>query len=293
MTRVPLIRHAHLNGHLVPEDRALVSILDRGLLFGDGVFETMRTYRGRVFRLSQHLNRLEQSMTAIGMSGCPTESDVRQWIADLCEAEGLEEARLRLTVTGGAFDGQIRLRRSGSPSLVLMALPLTTPTAADYENGIELGLSPVRQSWSSPLARIKTTHRLEYLMAREEALGRGYQDGLLLDDRGGLCESTSSNIFLVREGRLVTPSLDSPILPGVTRDAVIEAAGRAGVTTEERFVPAEELWQAVELFATATSWEVLPIRAVEGRRVGAGGRGPVTARVHEAFRELVAAETGA
>lgn len=290
MTGAPLIRHAHLNGRLVAAADASLSILDRGILFGDGVFETMRTYGGRVFRLGQHLQRLSQSMAALGMAPLPDAAQIRRAITELLGAEGLPEARIRLTITGGAFDGQIRLRRSAPPSVILMALPLATPRPEEYERGIELGVAPLRQPWNSPLARIKTTHRLEYLMAREEALGRGFQDAVLLDDRGGLCESTSSNLFLVIGDRLVTPSLDSPILPGVTRDAVIEAARGEGIAVEERFVRFEELWDAAEAFATATSWEVLPIRAVEGRRVGSGARGPLTARLHAAFRDLVTAE---
>lgn len=292
MNSSPLIRHAVVNGRLVPAEDASISILDRGLLFGDGVFETMRTYGGHLFRLAQHMDRIGHSMSALGMTGRPDTADVGRWVATLREAEALPEARVRLTITGGPFDGQMRLRRSGPITTMLTAMPLTLPPAADYENGIALGLSPIRQPWGSPLARIKTTHRLEYLMAREEALGRGFQDALLLDDRGGLCESTSSNIFLVLGGRLATPSLDSPILPGVTRDAVLEAARQAGLEVEERFIPVEEIWRADEVFATATSWEVLSVRAIDGRTVGAGGRGPITARVHDAFRRVVAAEIG-
>lgn len=282
--------HVLLNDRIVPVAEARISPFDRGLLFGDGVFETMRTYGGQVFRFGPHMERLRRSMAALELTSSAEPARLRELIDALLAAEGLSEGRLRLTVTGGAFDGQIRLKRSGPATVFAFATPLVTPRAEEYRNGIDLVLSGFRQPWGSPLARIKTIHRLEYLMAREEALRQGVSDALILDDRGGLCEGTSSNLFLIRRGVLVTPSLDSPILPGVTRDAVIEAARSVGIPVEERFIPLEELWDAAEVFVTATSWEVLPVRTVNGKVVGPGARGAVTEKIHAAFRALVAAE---
>ena len=282
--------HVLLNDRVVPVAEAAISPFDRGLLFGDGVFETMRTYGGRIFRFGPHLQRLKRSMGAIELAHDIPADPLRERIYELLAAEGLTEGRLRLTVTGGAFNGQIRLKRSGPPTLFAFATPLVLPKAEDYRNGIDLVLSGFRQPWSSPLARIKTIHRLEYLMAREEALRRGATDALIQDDRGGLCEGTSSNLFLIIRGALVTPSLDSPILPGVTRDAVIESARGIGIPVEERFVALEELWTAAEVFVTATSWEVLPVRTVNGTVVGPGARGALSEKIHEAFRSLINAE---
>lgn len=285
--------HVLLNDRVLPVAEAAISPFDRGLLFGDGVFETMRTYGGRVFRFEQHLQRLARSMTALELNAAVPADPLRRLIDELLAAEGLAEGRLRLTVTGGAFDGQIRLKRSGPPTIFAFATPLVSPKTDDYRQGIDLVISGFRQPWASPLARIKTIHRLEYLMAREEALRQGATDALILDDRGGLCEGTSSNLFLIERGTLVTPSLDSPILPGVTRDAVIESARSIGVPVEERFIPLDELWTAAEVFVTATSWEVLPVRTVNGKVVGPGARGALTEKIHAAFRALVGAEMAA
>lgn len=218
---------------------------------------------------------------------------VRREIDELLEARGLTEARVRLTVTGGLSDGRIRLARTNPPTVILHAEPLVIPSPEVYRDGIDLAIAAFRQPWHSPLARIKTIHRLEYLMAREEAIARNATDALILDDRGQIAEGSSSNLAFVIGGCVVTPSLDGPILPGVTREAMLEAARACGLTTEERIMPIEDLWRAEEVLATATSWEVLAVRSVDGRPVGGGGPGPLTRRIHEAFRELVTRETAA
>ena len=171
-----------------------------------------------------------------------------------------------------------------------MAGELVLPPHDVYERGIELAIAGFRQPWNSPLARIKTIHRLEYLMAREEALKKGADDALILDDRNQVAECSSSNIFLFLGDVLVTPSLDSPILPGVTREVALEAAREAGIRAVERSVAAAELQAASEIFVTATSYEILPVRAIDGNLVGAGRLGPSTMLLHRAFREIVARE---
>lgn len=272
---------------------ARVSVLDRGLLFGDGVFETLRAYGGIVFRLERHLDRLRLSMEGLSLHWPFELRVVRREIDELLEAGGLADARIRLTVTGGMSDGRIRLARTNPPTVILHAEPLVPPSPETYRNGIDLAIARFRQPWHSPLARIKTIHRLEYLMAREEAIARNATDALILDDRGQVAEGSSSNLAFVLEGRVVTPSLDCPILPGVTREAMLEAARDCGLATEERVVTLDDLGRADEVLATATSWEVLAIRSVDGRPVGGGRPGPLTRRIHDAFRKLVIRETTA
>lgn len=261
-------------------------------MFGDGVFEVVRAYGGALFRLDQHLKRLADSLAAIELSRPIDAAEVRRHMTELLAANSLRDARLRLTVTGGLHDGVMRLRRSRPATVIITALPLAPPTAEVYRDGVDLVLSSHRRPWASPLARVKTIHRLDYLMAREEALRQSAWDALLLDDRGGLAEGASSNIFLATGNRLATPGLDGPILAGVTREATMDAARGIGLEVEERRVPLAELWRADEVFLTATSWEVLGVRSVDDRPVGGGRVGPTTARVHEAFRNLVRRETG-
>ena len=280
----------------------MVPALDRGLLFGDGVFETIRAYRGLIFRLDRHLDRLRRSMDGLELDWPFTHAGVLEALTELLTANGLavgadepdpRDARIRITVTGGLSDGRVRLARTAPPTVIMSAVPLAPPSGEEYERGISLATVRFRQPWNSPLARIKTIHRLEYLMAREEALRRGADDGLILDDRGQVAEGTASNIALVQGSVVVTPTLEGPILPGVTREAVLEAAAAAGFRVEERIVLPEELALADEVFATATSWEVLGVRAIDGRPIGGGVPGPTTRAIHEAFRRLVTSSLGA
>lgn len=277
---------------------ARVPALDRGLLFGDGVFETLRAYGGVIFRLERHLERLRRSMDGLELRWEVGDATIRSWIDELLAANNLgpdaserRDARLRLTVTGGLSDGRVRLARDNPPTVLISAEALVPVSDAVYAAGIALATSDFRQPWDSPLARIKTIHRLEYLMAREAALRRGADDGLILDDRGHVAEGTASNVAIVRGATVATPSLDGPILAGVTREAVLEAARSAGYGVEERTIEPDELRSAEEVFATSTSWEVLAVRAIDGVMVGDGKQGVVTAAIHASFRRLVAAET--
>jgi branched-chain amino acid aminotransferase len=195
-------------------------------------------------------------------------------------------------VTGGLFDGAIRLRRTHPPNVVITAAPLVPLSPDVYERGIDLLVASIRQTWASPLARLKTIHRLEYLMAREEALENGADDALLLHDRGGIAECTSSNIFLFHDDRLSTPSLDCPILAGVTREVAIEAAHQCGFDVREGIISDGDLWSSSGIFVTATSTEILPVRAVNGRVVGGGARDRRIRQLHDVFRNIVRMETG-
>ncbi|HSK40912.1 MAG TPA: aminotransferase class IV, partial [Arenibaculum sp.] len=215
----------------------------------------MRAYGGSVFRLEQHLWRLRRSMATIGLEWPHTAGYVRHALAELLEANELArgdvDARIRLTVTGGLSDGRIRLARSNPPTVLITAGPLIPPTPPEYEQGIALATASYRQPWRSPLARIKTIHRLEYLLAREEALAAGADDGLLLDDRGHVAECTASNIFIVTNRQVTTPSTHGPILPGVTRDAAIEAARNAEFLVSEDIVSPGDVVTADEVFVTS------------------------------------------
>lgn len=257
------------------------------------MFETLRSYGGVVFRLERHLDRLRRSLETIGIDWPIVPEEIQSSMTRLLEANGVADARIRLTVTGGQFDGTIRLARSHPPTCLIMATPLVPPRDEAYARGISLWESSFRQAWSSLLARVKTIHRLEYLMAREEAIGNGADDALLLDDRGQVAECSSSNLFLIAGNQVITPSLDGPILAGVTRETALQAAALAGFETVERLVLPEEIETADELFVTNTSTEIMAVRAVNGRTVGHGGRGPATARIHDSFRRLVRRETGA
>jgi len=281
-----------LNGELVPADEACLPVSDRAFLFGDGAYETLRSYGGRIFRFPQHLVRLRETLAGLALDLPYSDEAITDGAYAMIRTDGLADARIRLTVTGGPHDGVIRLRRSGPPSLIMTAVPLTPPPDRLYREGVDVILSRTTVPDDHPLARLKTTSRLVNLMAKEEALTRGAFEALFLDDRRHLLEGTATNIFLVVDGALVTPCLEGPLLAGVTRDLVIETAHEAGLEVKERRVPVETLSRASEAFLTSTTLELLPVRTVDEVPIGAGRPGPVRRELHRRYRATAARETG-
>lgn len=284
--------HVYLNGRIVPEAEALIPANDRAVLFGDGAYETMRSYSGKIFRVAEHLRRLRETLRGMDLDLPISDDEIAGGASDLLEAGNLADARLRLTVTGGLSDGSIRLTRSHAPNLIMSAAPLVPPPANAVRDGVPVILSPWRVHTDSPLPRIKTINRLMHLMAKEEAIRAGAWDALFCDETGNILEGTATNVFFVVEGTLRTPSLRGPLLAGVTRDAVIEAAGSAGVPVREGAVPAAEAREAGEVFLTSTTIELLPVTVLQGAPVGAGKPGPVWRALWKRYRETVGQELG-
>jgi branched-chain amino acid aminotransferase len=266
-----------LDGALVDEQAAHVSASDHGFLVGDGVFDTLRVYGGRPFALGEHLARLGESAAAMRIP-MPASVDLEQATRDVLEANDLIEARMRITLTSGA--GPPGLARGAGPATVLIvAVPIApwppTSTAA---------VSRLRRDQDSPLAGVKTISLAGSVMALAEAREAGADEALLLNARGELCEATTANVFLVREGVATTPPLDSGCLPGITRQHVL-ALGAA-----EGKLSLDDLERAEEAFLTSSTREVQPLVAVDGRPVGTGQPGPVTRRLAGAYSEMVAAQ---
>ncbi|HET8946932.1 MAG TPA: aminotransferase class IV [Candidatus Polarisedimenticolia bacterium] len=281
----------HVDGRLVEEADARISVFDRGLLYGDGVFESMRAVAGRIFRLEAHLERLERSAALAEFDRLPERAVLASHLRALLEANGLLDARLRLTLTRGAGRPGDYVHASGPPTRIITAAPFSGLDPRLYEEGV--GLAVVgRQAVPAAVldAAIKTTSRLSAVLARREAARAGAFEAALLDASGHLTEGTTSNIFLVEAGRLLTPAADGAALPGVTRAVVLEAAHAAGLPVEERPLPAALLFEADEIFLTNTSWEVLPVTRVDGRPAGGGRPGPRSAALLAGYRERVRRE---
>lgn len=281
----------HLNGRLVPEGEAVVSVFDRGFLFGDGVFESMRAYHGRVFRLPRHLDRLARSAAIIGMEGLPAAASLEAAVVELLRSNRLEDARLRLTLTRGAGRPGDYVGAEGPPTLVISAAPFAGLAAAVVDSGVAVTVAARRAIPAECLdPAIKTTSRIASVLARREASRKGAFETLLLDAGGHLTEGTSSNLFVVAGQDLLTPAAPGGALPGVTRAAVLEVAAEAGLALRETDLPSTLLETSDEIFLTNTSWQVLPVVQVDGRRVGSGRPGPVTLDLLARYRELVRRE---
>lgn len=283
--------YVYLNGELLPEESAKVAANDRGLLLGDGLFESVRAYGGRAFRLSAHLARLRQSAEFLRLDVPAGDEEIGRGIADLIERNGCSDAYVRITLTRGALTKGLRLDHAGPPTLLVNVRALTPYPPEQYRNGAKLIISAVRQNSASPLARHKTLSYLLYLLARQEATDAGANGAILLNEHGQVTEESVSNIFFVRDGRLLTPPVHCGLLPGIARGIVMELAQADGIGFEERPVRAGEVFDSDEVLLTNSLMEVMPVRSVDRRTIGQKAPGPVTVRIMELYRSAVAAET--
>jgi branched-chain amino acid aminotransferase len=274
-----------LNDRFVPKEEALISVFDHGFLYGDGVYETLRAYHGRIFMLHKHLARLHRSARLIGLHIPIPEQDWPTLLKEALARNGLEEAYLRITISRGP--GLIGLDPAlcSHPTVVVMAERFTPYPAHLFAEGVSLVITSVRRNLAQALSpQIKSLNCLNNILAKQEALKAGAFDAIMLNVHGHLTECTTSNIFFVRHGTLCTPSLACGILDGITRGVVLTLAREHGLTTEESAYTPEALRQADECFLTNTTMELMPVREVDHHPVGAGKPGPVTLVLREAFR---------
>jgi branched-chain amino acid aminotransferase len=281
----------HLNGRLVADSEARVSVFDRGFLYGDGVFESLRAVGGGVFRLDRHLQRLRRSADGIGLDLPVALSGLAAAVGDLLEANRLRDARIRVTVTRGAGRPGEYVEADGPATVVISSSGFGGLDPALHREGVAAAIPSRRQIPAEALdPQIKSTSRLGSVLARREARNRGAFEAILLDGLGNLTEGTVSNVFLVEGGRLRTPPAPSGGLPGITREAVIEIARAASIEVTEEPLPSRRLFAADEVFLTNTSWEVLPVVRVEGRPVGGGIPGAVARDLLERYRDVLRRE---
>ena len=271
----------YLNGDLLRAEEARIPATDRGFLYGDGLFETVRAYRGVCFRLEDHLDRLLASAQELKI---PLPSgDISKAIRELLRANGLSDAYVRITLSRGEHQGRLALETSSAPTLLIVAGPPHQPDPNDYETGIACIISQIRQSAEAPSRRHKTLNYLDNLLAREEARLAGVQEAILLNTRGEVAEAATANLFLVEGEKLVTPSLEANILAGITRKVVLAMAKELGIEAEESLFDVDRLLAADEVFLTNSSIEILPVRRMDDRAVGTGQVGSVTGKLSEEY----------
>jgi branched-chain amino acid aminotransferase len=282
---------ASVNGVIGPAEEARVSVLDNGFTFGDSVYETLRTYRGRPYRLDLHLRRLRTSAGRLAID-IPVDDPAlaRSLDALLAKAEN-PESYIRMIVSRGVGDISYRFERVKGPTIVLAVKPYEPPPEHEYRDGVEVSVVSVRRNHPDALdPAIKSCNLLNNVLAVREAQKKRASEAILLNQRGEVAEGASSNLFIVREGRVVTPPLSAGILPGITRQVVLELGRSLGLPSGEETVSLPDLLGADEAFLTSTIREVLPIRSVDGRAVGAGRPGPLTVRLLSALRAEANAE---
>jgi len=279
-----------INGRLVDKEDAKVSVYDHGLLYGDGVFEGLRSYSGRVFRLERHLDRLYESARAIWLEIPIKPADLAKAVNDTLRANSLEDAYIRLVVTRGAGSLGLDPNRTSDPQVIIITDKIALYPAELYERGLDIiTASTIRNHPAALSPRIKSLNYLNNILAKIEGLQAGCIEALMLNTKGEVAECTGDNIFLVRGGVLLTPPLDAGILEGVTRDAVIELARATGVEVREVPLTKHDVYVADECFLTGTAAEVIPVVKVDGRVIGPGTPGPVTRDLRERFHKLARA----
>ena len=287
-----MIEIVYLNGQLKHRFEARLSPFDHGFLYGYGLFETMRAYSGNIFRLDSHLTRLRCSAESIGLThSILTTEEGKQSLKAACaatlEANELSSARIRLTVSAGEGDMMPGADTGSEPTVLITARNLVPLPPEKYEAGFKAEMSSLRRNSQSPLSRLKSTCYLENILARSTARASGYDEAIFLNDQGHLAEGSTTNIFLVSNGELITPSFESGVLPGITREAVLEIARNLNIKATERLVKLDELVEAEEAFFTNSILEVMPLVSVEGRPIGTGKPGKLTGDLLFAYRKLV------
>ena len=277
----------YVSGRLVPKEEAKISVYDHGFLYGDGVFEGMRSYGGHVFRLDDHLKRLWESADAICLSIPLTQSEMADAVRTTLRANEIDDGYIRLVVSRGAGTLGLDPNRCSDPQVVIITDHITLYPDEYYEHGMAIvTASTIRNHPAALSPRIKSLNYLNNILAKMEGLQAGCVEALMLNHKGEVAECTGDNIFLVRDGELYTPPLDAGILAGITRDVVIELAMEANLPVHQVSLTRHDVFVANECFLTGSAAEVVPVVRVDQRVIGAGTPGPITRQLKEAFHRL-------
>ena len=280
-----------LNGLFIPLSRARVSVVDRGFSYGDGLFETMRSYGGNVFRLDAHLERLYHSLDCIYLNVPMTVGEIKSAVGETLVKNGQPDCMIRLTVSRGEQPAGFHIQPEIVPTLVILVRPQDSLPKEWYGQGVKISLFPATAQKIAGLGRpVKSCNFLSNIIVRELARRESSVEGVMMDDQGRVTEGTTSNVFIVKEGTLITPDINENILPGITRQAVLEIAARSGIPVALNAITAEDIYHAEEVFITNSRIEILPVRRADDRTIGEGSPGPVTRFLHAEFLKSVEAE---
>ncbi len=277
----------YISGKLYSKEDAKISVYDHGLLYGDGVFEGLRCYGGKVFRLEEHLDRLYESAKAIWLEIPMAKEALGKAINDTVKLNGLTDGYIRAVVTRGAGTLGLDPNRTSDPQVIIIADKIALYPPEMYEQGLDIvTVSVIRNHPAALSPRIKSLNYLNNILAKIEGLRAGCVEAMMLNHKGEVAECTGDNIFLIRKGELLTPPIEAGILEGVTRNAVMELAVESGITVREVPLTKHDVYVADECFLTGTAAEVIPVVKVDNRTIGTGKPGPITHDLREKFFKL-------
>jgi branched-chain amino acid aminotransferase len=278
----------YINGKLYDKTDAKISVYDHGLLYGDGVFEGIRIYNGKVFRLREHLQRLYDGARSIRLEIPLNREEMEEAVKSTVQANNKRDGYIRLVVTRGAGYLGLDPRKASNPQVIIIVDDIALYPPELYENGLEIAtVSTIRNHPNALNPRIKSLNYLNNIMAQIEAVQAGCFEALMLNHQGEVAECTGDNVFVAKRGVLRTPPTDAGILEGITRNAVIELARGANIPVHETALTRYDVYAADECFLTGTAAEVVPVVQCDGRPIGNGKPGPLTKQLREQFQRLV------
>jgi branched-chain amino acid aminotransferase len=277
----------YLNGKMVDKKDAVISVFDHGLLYGDGVFEGIRAYNGRVFKLDEHIERLFHSAKAICLKINMSPKKLAQAVVDTCKANRLKNGYIRLVVTRGVGTLGLNPYLCKKSQIFIIADSIQLYPKELYEKGLDIvTVGTMRNQPEAINPRIKSLNYLNNVLAKIEAINSGVMECLMLNPQGYVAEASGDNVFLVRKNKLVTPPVWCGALEGITREVVMELAPQLGFEVEEQVMTRYDLYIADEVFLTGTAAEIIPVVEIDRRTIGKGKPGPVTHKLAEAYRQL-------
>lgn len=277
----------YLDGKYVPEEEAVVSVFDHGLLYGDGVFEGIRAYHGRVFKLEEHIDRLYESAHIINLKIDLTRAEMTEVVLETLRRNSLQDGYIRLVVSRGKGDLGLDPGKCPQACVFCIAAGIRLYPEELYEKGMDIITVATRRNIPEALnPKVKSLNYLNNIMAKIESTLAGVPEALMLNNEGYVAEATGDNVFIVKKGTLITPPPFLGILEGITRNAVMQLAANKGLRVEERVFTRHDVYIAEECFLTGTAAEVIPVVAVDGRQIGSGVPGEITLGLIKDFREL-------
>jgi branched-chain amino acid aminotransferase len=280
--------HIYIDGEFFPREAAKVSVFDHGLLYGDGVFEGIRVYSRRIFRLEAHLDRLYASAQALALKVPMTPAEMRAAVEETVRRNQRDDVYIRLVVTRGVGELGIDPQSCPKPSVIIIVNDVRVYPRELYAGGIKVMTSATRQvSHEAVDPRIKSLNYLKNILAKIDAQQAGAHEAIMLNAEGFIAECTADNLFVVRSGQLLTPAPQDGALGGITRGVILELAGEARIPAAEARLTRYDLYTADEAFVSGTGAELMPIAVADGRPLGSGKPGPITRRLTEAFHALV------
>ncbi len=276
-----------LNGKVIPDTDGNISSGDRGFLYGDGIFETLRSYHGVPFKLAEHIERMRHSAKKLMIVFEYTNTEISEIIKELIDKNNTQNAYIRITLSRGAGGVGLGMSNNHKPTLLIQIKPFTPYEKKLYDEGMSLVVSKCRRSTSCPISCHKTTNLLKSILLKEEANRKSAHEAIILNTDGYVAECVVSNIFMVSDGSVVTPSLDTNILPGITRRTVLDICKDIGIPISEERFTIERLVKSDEVFITNSLMEIMPVSIIEDYQIGKTIPGKITQQLMSAYKRLI------